>query len=162
MRSVLVDAINSAAKNMKDWAKPYFCDDVDSYQEQHYFEILLTGDWLRTRSGVATGWHGRTMSRGPGAKGAPRKRDTKKKKEKEKENEAKKRKKSKEKKKRKERTKLFKYPNGSRPTRYIPMSLSRWQKISKSNIGNHHTIFEIWDEQWGTGGSCFFFSLHVI
>ena len=29
------------------------------------------------------------------------------------------------------------------------MSLIRWQKIPKSNIGNHHTMFEIWDKQWG-------------
>ena len=31
-------------------------------------------------SGVATGWHGWTVSRGPGAKGAPKERQKKKKK----------------------------------------------------------------------------------
>ena len=51
-------------------------------------------------------------------------------------------KKKKEERKEKERKKLFKYTDGA-PIRYIPMSLSRWQKIPKSNIGNHHTIFEI-------------------
>ena len=35
--------------------------------------------FLLANSGVATGWHGWTMSRGPGAEGAPEK-DTKKKK----------------------------------------------------------------------------------
>ena len=80
-------------------------------------------------SGVATGWHGWTMSKGPGAKEAPRKRVKKKMKNR----------KEKKGKKRIERTKLFKYPDGA-PIRYIPMGLSRWQKIPTSNIDNYHTI----------------------
>ena len=32
---------------------------------------------------------------------------------------------------------------GERKKRYIPMSLSRCQKIPKLNIGNHYPIFEI-------------------
>ena len=54
---------------------------------------------MTTTSGVATGWHGWTMFRGPRAKGVPR--ETKKKMNN-----------REEKKKRKERTKLFKYPDG--------------------------------------------------
>ena len=69
-------------------------------------------------SGVATGWHGWTMSRGPGAKWASE-RETKKKKKEEEE-----KRKKKKKKKRNERTNLFTYLDGG-PTRCIPMSLSR-------------------------------------
>ena len=57
-------------------------------------------------SGVATGWHGWTMSRGPGVKRAPEK-ETKKQWRKEK-----KRKETKKEKEVKEGTKLFKYPDG--------------------------------------------------
>ena len=65
-------------------------------------------------SGVAIGWHGMTMSRGPGAKGATRETHTKR--EKMNTNE--------KKKKRGGGTTLFKYPDGG-PIRYIPiMSLS--------------------------------------
>ena len=49
---------------------------------------------LKKHSGVATGWHGWTTSRGPGAKGAPErktKKKMKKSKEKKKEKEEKKR-----------------------------------------------------------------------
>ena len=62
-------------------------------------------------SGVATGWHGWTMSRGPGAKGAPERE----------------RQKIKKMKKRKE------WKEKREQTRYIPMSLSI-PKLPKSNI----------------------------
>ena len=58
-------------------------------------------DSICVNSGVATGWHGWTMSRGPRAKRAPRP-ETKK------ENGEREKKKKKE--KRKGRTKPFKYP----------------------------------------------------
>ena len=77
-------------------------------------------------SGIATEWHGWTMSRSPGAKRAPDRETNKK--EKKMKKKKKKREWRKEKKKRKkrreEKTKLFKYPAGA-PARYIPMSLSR-------------------------------------
>ena len=87
-------------------------------------------------SGVATGWHGWTMSRGPGAKGPPERETKKKKMKTRKEKKGRKEKKKKEKKRESE---TFQIP-GRGPTRYISMSLST--KI-KSNIGNHHTILEI-------------------
>ena len=62
-------------------------------------------------SGVATGWHGWTMSRGPGSKMAPESGQKGKwRKEKGKKEKKRKEKKRKEK-KRKGRTKLFKYPD---------------------------------------------------
>ena len=121
-------------------------------------------------SGVATGWQGWTMSRGPWAKGAPererpKKKEERKKVKKRKEKRGKGRKERREKKrkngkrkKRKERTNLFKYQDGG-PTRISPWVLSRWQTIPKSNIGNHHKIFEIWDKQWELGHYVFFFQL---
>ena len=62
------------------------------------------------QSGVATGWHGWTMSRGPGAKEAPERLTIKMKNRKGKK---KKKKKKKKRKKGKERTKLLKYPDGA-------------------------------------------------
>ena len=47
--------------------------------------MLISSEGCALNSGVATGWHGWTMSRGPGAKRAP-KRETKRKMEKRKEN----------------------------------------------------------------------------
>ena len=59
-------------------------------------------------SGVATGWHGWTMSRGPGAKGAlEREREREKKKEKEKKMKNRKEKKKKKNKKRKRENETF-------------------------------------------------------
>ena len=69
-------------------------------------------------TGVATGWHGWTMSRGPGAKGAPE-RDKKKK------NKKMKNRKEKEKEGKKREDETFKYPDGGGGTRCIPMSLGR-------------------------------------
>ena len=76
-------------------------------------------------SGVATGWHGWTMSRDPGAKGPPE-RDAKKEKKKMKRRKEKQKKKqtNKQTQKQKQNTKFFKYSDGG-PTRHIPMSLSR-------------------------------------
>ena len=77
------------------------------------------------------------MSRGPGPKGAPE-RETKKKKRKWR-IEKKKKRKEQEEKKREDET--FQIP-GLGP--HIYSILSTWQKIPKStDIGNHHTIFEI-------------------
>ena len=65
-------------------------------------------------SGVATGWHGWTVSRGPGAKGAPRERDKK----------GKRRTEEKEKNEKKEkRAQHFSNTRTWAPTRHIPMSL---------------------------------------
>ena len=115
------------------------CDTVLNglYSLQSYLISLRTMRKLRSLvsgcgSGVATGWHGWTMSRGPRAKGALRERKKKEMKNR------------KWKKGRKEKRGWnFSNTRAGAPTRYIPMSLSRWQKIQKSNIGNHHTIFEI-------------------
>ena len=45
-------------------------------------ELEYTQMHVLKNSGVATGWHGWTMSRGPGVKGAPRERQKKKENEK--------------------------------------------------------------------------------
>ena len=82
---------------------------------------------IHSLSGVATGWHGWTMSRGPELKGPPR---------------GKKKKKMKNRKKKKEEQNFSNTWTGPPPDT-SPWVLSRWQKIPKSNIGNNHTIFEI-------------------
>ena len=78
-------------------------------------------------SGVATGWHGWTMSRGPGAKGTPERERPKKKRKKKMKNrkEKQKKKKKKEKKRKKEReNETFQIP-GRGPYPIYPMSFSR-------------------------------------
>ena len=77
------------------------------------------------------------MSRGPGPKGA-REREKKMKMKNRKE----KIRKEKGRKEKREQNFSNTVP-GRGPTRYIPMSLSGQEKIPKSNIGNHNTIFEI-------------------
>ena len=65
------------------------------------YQILVI---LYQSSGVASGWHGWTMSRGPGAKGAPeRQREKQGKEEKEKRKEKRKRKKERKEKNEKEK-----------------------------------------------------------
>ena len=96
---------------------------------------------------------------GPGAKRVPREREIKKKKEEKKNRKEKKEKKKKREEKEKEEKRERNFSNTwtGAPTRYFPMSQSRWQKIPKSNI-DHHTIFEI-GEKWRIRGPCILFQL---
>ena len=89
----------------------------------------------RCFSGVATGWHGWTMSRGPRAKGAPRERQKNQKKKKRRRRiEKKKKETGKERKKSKERTKLFKYPDAP------PPDISPWVKVDDRKYQNQILI----------------------
>ena len=81
-------------------------------------------------SGVATGWHGWTMSMGPGAKGAPRQRDKKENGENKIKRGEKKKKEILKREEKKRENKTFQIPGrGAPPYWYIGTS--------------HHTIFEI-------------------
>ena len=84
------------------------------------------------------------MSRGPRAKGTPERESNKK------ENE--------EKKKEKEEKKRENETDGG-PTRYIPVSLSGWQKIPKSNIGYHTQSLKYETNNGKLGPQCILFQL---
>ena len=116
---------------------------LDTQKERMTFELQPAIElqpfivWTFPASGVATGWHGWTMSRGPGAKGPPREREKK---------ERKKRKEKKEKEKRKRKKEKKKKKNFSKRTG-APPDISPWvlevdrkfdsteDPISKSKIG---------------------------
>ena len=97
-------------------------------------------------SGVATGWHGWTMPRGPGAKGAPEK-DKKKKRE------------EKKKKRNEKRERNFSNTQTGAPTRYIPMSLSRCQDNTK--IKHWLSSQDLWNmrRKMGNWDLLYFFKL---
>ena len=87
-------------------------------------------------SGVATGWHGWTMSRGPGAKGAPRERQIKKK--------MRKKKKEKEDKKRENWT--FQIPRRSPHPIYLCRWMTENTKIKHWLSSQSFFIFSAWQK----------------